>query len=60
MEMLEHQKLVLTHVSNDENLFKRELLKSFKWLNSTEQLQLTKWLMQNFKEKYDAICTGSI
>ncbi|WP_421919414.1 hypothetical protein [Marinifilum sp.] len=42
--MLEHQKMVLNAVSDDLNLFKRELTKSIKWLSSSEQRELCKWV----------------
>jgi hypothetical protein len=38
--MLEHQKLVLEKVSNDRELFRKELLKSLKWLKSYEIYKL--------------------
>jgi hypothetical protein len=46
--MLDHQKIVLDQLSNDKDLFRKEIIKSFKWLKSYEILQLYRWL----KKKY--------
>ncbi len=46
--MLDHQKSILEQLSNDKELFRKEIIKSFKWLKSYEIIQLHKWL----KEKY--------
>ena len=50
--MLEMQMYVLKSISDDEVLFKKELEKSFKWLNSTELEILKNWLFQNYSVKY--------
>jgi len=50
--MLEIQKKVLAGVSNDKNLFKKELIKSHSWLNAFELKELKKWLIDNFYHKY--------
>ena len=50
--MLEHQKLVLKNVSYDKDLFKKELIKSFAWLNAYELTQLRVWLNANFKNTH--------
>lgn len=47
--MLEHQKMVLTAVSNNKNLFRRELIKAVGWLNSHEQTELRIWARKNFR-----------
>lgn len=46
--MLEHQKKVLKSVSFDKTLFRKELIKSLSWLNNKEQIQLAKWVRENF------------
>jgi len=46
--MLDHQKFVLDKLSCDKELFRKEIIKSFKWLKSYEILQLYRWL----KKKY--------
>lgn len=48
MNMLEHQKMILSRVDGNNQLFKKELNKSIAWLNAHELTQLYKWL----KEKY--------
>jgi hypothetical protein len=54
--MLEHQKLILEKVSNDRELFRKELLKSLKWLKSYEIYKLHAWLRQRFyMTHYDII-----
>ncbi len=55
MEMLDHQKLVLSHVSEDKVVFRKELEKSWHWLNNVERIQLFKWVQLNFKELYSEI-----
>jgi hypothetical protein len=44
--MLEHQKIVLSGVVDDESLFRKELKKSISWLDPQEIIQLRKWLMK--------------
>jgi hypothetical protein len=46
--MLELQKFVLQRVYDDANLFKRELIKSIKWLSSSDLAKLRKWVMLEF------------
>ncbi len=46
--MLEHQKLVLEKISHDDRLFRKELVKSLKWLKSYEIYRLHSWLKHNF------------
>jgi len=46
--MLEHQKLVLQNLSNNKELFRKELEKSIVWLKSYEVYKLYAWV----KEKY--------
>ncbi len=53
--MLEHQKKVLSGVSNNPYLFKKELLKSLKWLNHDELAELQKWLKQKYGDRYASI-----
>jgi len=47
-DMLEHQKLILEKVSNNKELFKKELVKSLKWLKSYEIYRLHAWLKKKF------------
>ncbi|MFA9370227.1 MAG: hypothetical protein ACERIH_00780 [Labilibaculum antarcticum] len=46
--MLEHQKFVLKSVSDQEHLFRKELLKSIEWLSEEELYELFNWLKSNF------------
>lgn len=46
--MLEMSKTVLEKVSFDRNLFKKELLKSKKWLQRDELLLLKTWCIATF------------
>lgn len=53
--MLEHQKIVLLGVKHDKYLFRKELIKSIKWLNSFEQTQLFTWVTETFRHLHAAI-----
>ncbi len=46
--MLEHQKMVLKNVANNDDLFRKELLKSLAWLNSHDLTKLRIWLRENY------------
>ncbi len=46
--MLEHQKTVLKGVSNNKQLFKKELVKSLGWLNNSELTVFIKWVNDNY------------
>ena len=46
--MLEHQKLIIKNVSHNGDFFKKEILKSVKWLNVSDLIQLFEWLKNNF------------
>lgn len=50
--MLELQKIVLQQVSDHKELFKKELLKSLKWLNSEEIILLKEWVLNQFSNRY--------
>lgn len=53
--MLEHQKLILEKVSNNKELFRKELVKSLKWLKSYEIYRLHSWLKEKFYLKHREI-----
>ncbi len=53
--MLELQQLTLQNLCGDKDLFKKELLKSVKWLQSYEIFQLRRWLKNNFRETHGDI-----
>jgi hypothetical protein len=48
MTMLEHQKILLTQLSYDKELFRKEIVKSFKWLKSYEIIKLHSWLKSEY------------
>ncbi|MBN2520174.1 MAG: hypothetical protein JXB17_06700 [Bacteroidales bacterium] len=50
--MLELQQLTLENICSDKDLFKKELIKSVKWLQSYEIFQLRKWLKNNYHETH--------
>jgi hypothetical protein len=53
--MLEFCKLILTKVSFDRLLFRKELEKSIRWLNGEELNQLRQWCLDNFSAAYREI-----
>jgi len=46
--MLDHQKIILKQLSHDKEMFRKEIVKSFKWLKSYEIIMLRRWLKENF------------
>ena len=48
--MLEFSKKILSKVSFDKKLFKKELSKSIKWLNKKEVLSLKIWALTTFSQ----------
>lgn len=53
--MLDHQKSILNQLSENRELFRKEIVKSFNWLKSYEILQLHKWLKENYMETHGDI-----
>lgn len=53
--MLEHQIAMLENVSNNSNLFRKELEKSMKWLSEEELTDLKRWLLSRYQNKYTKI-----
>jgi hypothetical protein len=53
--MFEYSKEILTKVSFDRNLFKKELLKAIKWLKADERKLLMMWCLTTFGHKYSDI-----
>jgi len=49
--MLDYQKEVLEKVSFDQELFNKELEKSYQWLDSSDLSELLSWVSDNFKQK---------
>lgn len=57
--MLEFCKKVLTKVSFDRFLFKKELLKAIKWLNKEDLIALKTWCIGQFGNMYGDIIQDS-
>ena len=57
--MLEFCKKVLTNVSFDRILFRKELLKAIKWVKKEELIQLREWCVRKFGYKYGDIIQTS-
>jgi len=55
MNMLELQKFVLQQVSDSSALFKKELRKSYLWLNKDEFEKLKEWVNRVYGSKYPNI-----
>jgi len=53
--MLEHQKVVLLGVSDNKQLFRKEIYKSLRWLNADEIGQLRRWIIERFNGIYDKL-----
>tara|TARA_B100001142_G_scaffold308384_1_gene339881 strand:- start:5765 stop:5950 length:186 start_codon:yes stop_codon:yes gene_type:complete len=53
--MLEFSKRILSKVSFDKKLFKKELSKSIRWLNQKEILTLKIWTLTTFSQYKDTI-----
>jgi|APIni6443716594_1056825.scaffolds.fasta_scaffold1326417_1 hypothetical protein len=48
--MLDHQKVILEHVTENDELFLKELKKSISWLAQDDIMKLYNWLKDNFWE----------
>lgn len=57
--MLEHQKMVLRAVSDNEELFKKEMNKALRWLKPREKILFQKWLRENFINQYPGLIETS-
>ncbi|MBN1118775.1 MAG: hypothetical protein JXA77_16305 [Bacteroidales bacterium] len=53
--MLEHHKIILQRVSYDKNLFRKEIVKSFRWLKSYEIIELHQWLKKTYGRRHPEI-----
>jgi hypothetical protein len=53
--MFENQKRRLKQLSYDKELFRNEILRSFKWLKSYEIILLHKWLKENFAKTHSDV-----
>ncbi len=50
--MLEYSKTILSKVSFDPSLFKKELTNSLNWINNNEKKILLQWCLIEFGNKY--------
>lgn len=55
--MLQYQKTILDKVSFDKQLFRKELIKSFKWLSASEIDELHQWAEMVHKDNYADVLT---
>ena len=53
--MLEFNKKILSKVSFDKKLFRKELLKGVKWLNKRDGITLKIWALSTFSQYKDVI-----
>ena len=53
--MLEFCKNILEKVSFDQVLFKKELIKSIQWINTTDAISLREWCIEMYGNKYSDI-----
>ena len=53
--MLEFCKSILEKVSFDQVLFKKELVKSIQWINTTDAKSLREWCIEMYGNKYSDI-----
>ncbi|MFW5831884.1 MAG: hypothetical protein ACOC11_02595 [Prolixibacteraceae bacterium] len=53
--MLEYSKIILPKVSFSRHLFKKELNKCAKWVDTHEVKELYKWCDENFGDMYPDI-----
>ena len=54
--MLEFSKKILSKVSFDKRLFRKELIKNIRWLNKHEIIKLKLWALATFSQ-YENIIT---
>lgn len=53
--MLEYSKTILQKVSFNRELFKKELIKSLRWLHKEEIILLKIWCLATFSDTYSDI-----
>ena len=53
--MFEYSKEILTKVSFDKELFRKELIKSIKCVTADERKLLLLWCLATFQDKYGSI-----
>ncbi len=50
--MLEHQMRILKAVADNDELFKKEMMKTLTWLNFREKDKFCRWLNENYPKHY--------
>ncbi|MFM7016806.1 MAG: hypothetical protein ACKOX3_10820 [Bacteroidota bacterium] len=55
--MFEYSKEILTKVSFDSELFRKELIKSIKWVTTDERKLLFLWCLATFRDQYSTVIT---
>jgi hypothetical protein len=58
--MLEYSKEILTKVSFDPVLFKKELQKAMMWLKGEQRTMLIKWCATTFDTSYGEVITATM
>lgn len=53
--MLDHQKVLLDQLSYDKILFRKEIIKSFRWLKSYEIIKLHDWLQDKYGDTHGEV-----
>ena len=53
--MLDHQKVLLDQLSYDKILFRKEIIKSFRWLKSYEIIKLHNWLQNKYGDTHSDV-----
>lgn len=53
--MLEAQKKIISDISYDKNLFRKEVIKTLVWSKTSEKNDLKNWLSQNFGDSHQSI-----
>lgn len=55
LKMLDHQKIILDNISENYQLFRKELEKSLKWLNDGDKQKLYIWVKSRFWNSHEDI-----
>lgn len=56
-DYLEHSKIVLKNVSDNPYLFRKELLKSLRWIKPEQTTALAAWCFYTFQNNYEDVLT---
>ncbi len=58
--MLEHQKTVLLGLAKNPYLFRKEIIKSFRWLNQEQIEDLYKWVKKEMGSYYSQMVDDAL